>query len=143
MDGVQIGLLGQVHPLVARNYGIDAEIYAAELDFTALTTLVQPEKTYHPLPKYPAVSRDIAVVCDEAVTVGALTDCIRKAGGKLLRDVRLFDIYRGKGIDDGKKSVAFSLTLRADDRTLTDSDSDGAVSAVMTALETAHGAKLR
>ena len=143
VDGVQIGVLGQVHPLVAANYGIDAEIYAAELDFTALTALIRPEKTYQPLPKYPAVSRDIAVVCDEAVTVAALTDCIRKAGGKLLRDVRLFDIYRGKGIDGGKKSVAFSLTLRADDRTLTDSDSEGVIRAVLAALEAELGAKLR
>ena len=143
VDGVQIGLLGQVHPLVAQNYGIDAEIYAAELDFTALCELVQPEKTYHPLPKYPAVSRDIAVVCDEDVTVGALTGCIRKAGGKLLREVRLFDIYRGKGIDDGKKSVAFSLTLRADDRTLTDSDSEGVIRSVLDTLEAELGAKLR
>ena len=143
VGGVQIGLLGQVHPLVAQNYGIDAEIYAAELDFTALCELVQPEKTYHPLPKYPAVSRDIAVVCDEDVTVGALTGCIRKAGGKLLREVRLFDIYRGKGIDDGKKSVAFSLTLRADDRTLTDSDSEGVIRSVLDTLEAELGAKLR
>ncbi len=143
VDGVQIGLLGQVHPLVAQNYGIDTEIYAAELDFTALCELVQPEKTYHPLPKYPAVSRDIAVVCDEDVTVGALTGCIRKAGGKLLREVRLFDIYRGKGIEDGKKSVAFSLTLRADDRTLTDSDSEGVIRSVLDTLEAELGAKLR
>ena len=143
VDGVKIGTLGQVHPLVAQNYGIDAEIYAAELDFTALTALVRPEKTYQPLPKYPAVSRDIAVVCDEAVTVGALTDCIRKAGGKLLREVRLFDIYRGKGIDCGKKSVAFSLTLRADDRTLTDTDSEDVIGAVLAALEAELGAKLR
>ena len=143
VDGVKIGTLGQVHPLVAQNYGIDTEIYAAELDFTALTALVRPEKTYQPLPKYPAVSRDIAVVCDEAVTVGALTDCIRKAGGKLLREVRLFDIYRGKGIDCGKKSVAFSLSLRADDRTLTDTDSEGVIGAVLAALEAELGAKLR
>ena len=143
VDGVKIGTLGQIHPLVAQNYGIDTEIYAAELDFTALTALVRPEKTYQPLPKYPAVSRDIAVVCDEAVTVGALTDCIRKAGGKLLREVRLFDIYRGKGIDCGKKSVAFSLTLRADDRTLTDTDSEGVIGAVLAALEAELGAKLR
>ena len=143
VDGVKIGTLGQVHPLVAQNYGIDTEIYAAELDFTALTALTRPEKTYQPLPKYPAVSRDIAVVCGEAVTVGALTDCIRKAGGKLLREVRLFDIYRGKGIDCGKKSVAFSLTLRADDRTLTDADSEGVIGAVLAALEAELGAKLR
>ena len=143
IDGKDVGIFGQVHPLVAKNYGIDAEIYAAELDFTALSTLELPEKTYVPLPKYPAVSRDIAVVCDEALTVAALESCIRKAGGKLLRQVRLFDIYRGKGIAEGKKSLAFSLTLRADDRTLTDADSDGVISAVLSRLDAELGAKLR
>ncbi len=143
VDGGEIGVFGQVHPLVAKNYGIDADIYAAELDFTALSALLAPASTYVPLPKYPAVSRDIAVVCDEALTVAELTACIQKAGGKLLREVRLFDIYRGKGIEDGKKSTAFSLTLRADDRTLTDADSDGVISAVLKALESELGAKLR
>ena len=143
VDGIEVGVFGQVHPLVAKNYGIDADIYAAELDFTALSNLLAPASTYVPLPKYPAVSRDIAVICDESVTVAELTACIQKAGGKLLRDVRLFDIYRGKGIAEGKKSTAFSLTLRADDRTLTDADSDGVISAVLKALETELGAVLR
>ena len=135
VGGVDLGCFGQIHPLVARSYGIDGEIFAAELNFTALLSLQLPEKTYTPLPKYPAVTRDIAVVCGEAVTVAALSDCIRTAGGKLLRSVELFDIYRGKGIASGSKSAAFRLTLRADDRTLTDADSDGVVSAVLAALE--------
>ena len=143
VDGIDVGVFGQVHPLVAKNYGTDADIYAAELDFTALSGLLAPASTYVPLPKYPAVSRDIAVVCDEALTVAELSACIQKAGGKLLRDVRLFDIYRGKGIAEGKKSTAFSLTLRADDRTLTDADSDSVISAVLKALETELGAVLR
>ena len=143
IDGVDVGVFGQVHPLVAQNYGIDAEVYAAELNFTALAELLAPAATYQPLPKYPAVSRDIAVVCDEEITVAQLDECIRKAGGKLLRDVRLFDIYRGKGIAEGKKSVAFSLTLRADDRTLTDTDSDGLIGKVLEQLGSTLGAKLR
>lgn len=143
VGGVDLGCFGQIHPLVARSYGIDGEIFAAELNFTALLSLQLPEKTYTPLPKYPAVTRDIAVVCDEAVTVAALSDCIRAAGGKLLRSVELFDIYRGKGIAFGSKSAAFRLTLRADDRTLTDADSDGVVSAVLAALEKELNAKLR
>lgn len=143
VGGVDLGCFGQIHPLVARSYGIDGEIFAAELNFTALLSLQLPEKTYTPLPKYPAVTRDIAVVCDEAVTVAALSDCIRAAGGKLLRSVELFDIYRGKGIASGSKSAAFRLTLRADDRTLTDADSDGVVSAVLAALEKELNAKLR
>ena len=143
VGGVDLGCFGQIHPLVARSYGIDGEIFAAELNFTALLSLQLPEKTYTPLPKYPAVTRDIAVVCDEAVTVAALSDCIRAAGGKLLRSVELFDIYRGKGIASGSKSAAFRLTLRADDRTLTDADSDGVVSAILAALEKELNAKLR
>ena len=143
VGGVDLGCFGQIHPLVARSYGIDGEIFAAELNFTALLSLQLPEKTYTPLPKYPAVTRDIAVVCDEAVTVAALSDCIRTAGGRLLRSVELFDIYRGKGIASGSKSAAFRLTLRADDRTLTDADSDGVVSAVLAALEKELNAKLR
>ena len=143
VGGVDLGCFGQIHPLVARSYGIDGEIFAAELNFTALLSLQLPEKTYTPLPKYPAVTRDIAVVCGEAVTVAALSDCIRAAGGKLLRSVELFDIYRGKGIASGSKSAAFRLTLRADDRTLTDADSDGVVSAVLAALGKELNAKLR
>ena len=143
VGGVDLGCFGQIHPLVARSYGIDGEIFAAELNFTALLSLQLPEKTYTPLPKYPAVTRDIAVVCDDSVTVAALSDCIRAAGGKLLRSVELFDIYRGKGIASGSKSAAFRLTLRADDRTLTDADSDGVVSAVLAALEKELNAKLR
>lgn len=143
VGGIDLGCFGQIHPLVARSYGIDGEIFAAELNFTALLSLQLPEKTYTPLPKYPAVTRDIAVVCGEAVTVAALSDCIRTAGGKLLRSVELFDIYRGKGIASGSKSAAFRLTLRADDRTLTDADSDGVVSAVLAALEKELNAKLR
>lgn len=143
VGGVDLGCFGQIHPLVARSYGIDGEIFAAELNFTALLSLQLPEKTYAPLPKYPAVTRDIAVVCGDSVTVAALSDCIRAAGGKLLRSVELFDIYRGKGIASGSKSAAFRLTLRADDRTLTDADSDGVVSAVLAALEKELNAKLR
>ena len=105
VGGVDLGCFGQIHPLVARSYGIDGEIFAAELNFTALLSLQLPEKTYTPLPKYPAVTRDIAVVCDEAVTVAALSDCIRAAGGKLLRSVELFDIYRGKGIASGSTTA--------------------------------------
>ena len=138
-----IGILGQIHPAVAANYGVDAEMYCAELSFDALHSLRGGIPVYKPLPRFPAVARDIAVVCGEAVTVAALSDCIRAAGGKLLRSVELFDIYRGKGIASGSKSAAFRLTLRADDRTLTDADSDGVVSAVLAALEKELNAKLR
>ena len=143
ISGVDVGYLGQIHPLVAANYGMDAEVYCAEINFEKLFALQLPEPTYTPLPKYPAVTRDIAVVCDETVTVGHAQDVITKAGGKLLRNVRLFDIYRGANLGEGKKSLAFSLTLRADDRTLTDDDSEGTIGRILAALKDSLGAILR
>ena len=143
VEGVSIGVMGQVHPLVARNYGMDGEIYCAELNFSEMLRHILPDPTYVPLPRYPAVSRDLAIVCDEAVTVAQAEKIISGAAGKLLRDVRLFDIYRGVGVPAGKKSMAFSLELRADDRTLTDADSEGVTKKVLTALEEKLGATLR
>ena len=138
-----IGVFGQVHPQVAANYGIDGEVYCAELNFTALLTSLAPEGLYTPLPRFPAVERDIAVVCDEKLTVAEVEACIESAGGKLLKKVALFDVYRGKGIPEGKKSLAFSLVLRAEDRTLTDSDSESVMKAILEKLESALGAVLR
>ena len=143
VDGVDIGVMGQVHPLVAANYGMDSEVFCAELNLTKMMGLLLPEPTYVPLPKYPAVSRDLAIVCDEEVTVAQAEKVIAAAAGKLLRDVKLFDIYRGVGVPAGKKSMAFSLELRADDRTLTDSDSESVTSKVLKALEDQLGAILR
>ena len=143
VDGVDIGVMGQVHPLVAANYGMDSEVFCAELNLTKMMGLLLPEPTYVPLPKYPAVSRDLAIVCDEEVTVAQAEKVIAAAAGKLLRDVKLFDIYRGVGVPTGKKSMAFSLELRADDRTLTDSDSESVTSKVLKALEDQLGAILR
>ena len=119
------------------------EVYVAELDFTGLQAALAPERVFHSLPKFPTVSRDLALVCDEAMTVGMLEACIKKAGGKLLRSIQLFDIYRGPGIAPGKKSVAFSLELRADDRTLTDEDTTGVTNAVLEKLKNDLGVTLR
>ena len=143
IGGVDVGYIGQIHPLVAKNYGIDSEIFCAEINFTTLLDLQLPEATYTPLPKYPSVTRDLAVVCDEAVTVAQVENVITSAAGKLLRNIRLFDIYRGTGVPEGKKSMAFSLELRADDRTLTDADSEQVVSKILEALKTTIGAILR
>jgi len=135
IEGIDVGFMGQVHPLVAKNYGIDADVYCAEIDFSKLFTMQLPEPTYVPLPKYPTVSRDLAVLCDEALTVAEVEDVMTAAGGKLLRNIKLFDIYRGTGVPEGKKSVAFALELRADDRTLTDTDSEAVVTKILTALK--------
>ena len=139
----KIGVLGQIHPAVAQNYDVDAPLYCAELSFDALEGAKGPAPLYTPLPKYPAVSRDIAVVCKQEITVGALKACIIKAGGKLLRDVALFDIYQGKGIAEGCKSVAFNLTLRADDRNIVAAEADEEIKAILAALESELGATLR
>ena len=139
----ELGIFGQIHPAVAANYGVDAEIYTAELSFDALYACRGGIPVYQPLPKFPTVSRDLALVCDEKLTVGELEACITNAAGELLRNIRLFDIYRGTGIAEGKKSVAFSLELRADDRTLTDEDSADLVSRVLAQLEEKLGVVIR
>ena len=143
VNGVDVGYLGQVHPLVAKNYGIEAEVYCAEINFSALSEMVLPEPTYTPLPKYPTVSRDLSVLCDETQTVAEVENVMLSAGGKLLRGVKFFDIYRGTGVPAGKKSVSFALELRADDRTLTDTDSEGVVSKILAALKEKLGVTLR
>ena len=143
IDGVDVGYMGQIHPLVAKNYGIECEVYCCEINFNKLFSLQLPDPTYTPLPKYPAVTRDLSFVCDETITVAQAEAVIEKSAGKLLRKISLFDIYRGTGIAEGKKSMAFSLELRADDRTLTDTDSEQVMTKVLTALQAQLGAVLR
>lgn len=138
-----IGVFGQIHPLVAQNYGIDAELYCAELSLDALMKARGADPIYTPLPRFPAVSRDIAIVCDKKIPVAHLIDCIMKSGGEYLKGCSLFDIYTGSHIADGMKSVAFSLTMRADDQTLTDEHAEETVNAVLSALESKFGAKMR
>ena len=138
-----LGCLGQIHPLVARNYGVDAELYCAELSLDELALAKGPDPEYVPLPKFPSVTRDIAVVCDSRVTVAQLEDCIARGAKGLLKEVKLFDIYTGAPIPAGKKSVAFSLKLRHDDHTLTDAEADADVQSVLALLEAELGAVLR
>ena len=134
---------GAMLATVAKNYGMDCEVYCVEIDFTKLFDLKLPEPTYVPLPKYPGVSRDLSLICDEAVTVAQIEDVIRASAGKLLRSVKLFDIYRGTGVPEGKKSMAFSLELRSDERTLTDVDCEGVTGKVLQALKEKLNAILR
>ena len=138
-----LGCFGQIHPLVAQNYGVDGELYCAQLSLSALMQAKGADPEYVPLPKFPAVTRDIAVVCDEKVTVGALEEAIRKGARGLLKEVKLFDIYRGTNIPEGKKSVAFNLVLRADDRSLTSEEADADVKSILETLEKETGAVLR
>ena len=139
----EIGVFGTIHPLVAKKYGTGAEILAAELNVDLMFANVAPENVYHPLPKYPASTRDIAVLCDDVIPVAHMQKAIEKAVGTILESVSLFDVYRGKNIPEGKKSVAYSLKLRRSDRTLTDSECDEAMNKAISTLEEKFAAKLR
>ena len=139
----EIGVLGQIHPLVAANYDVDTELYCAELSFDALIAAKGSDPEYVPLPKFPAVTRDIAVLVDTAVTVGDLEGCIQSAAKGLLKEVALFDIYNGANLPAGKKSVAFNLVLRSDERSLTAQEADDEVKVILDALEKGFGATLR
>lgn len=143
VKGQEVGTLGQIHPLVAANYGVDAELYYADLKFDALFASRGADPEYQPLPKFPAVTRDIAVLVDKAVTVGAMESSIQAAAKGLLKDVTLFDIYEGAKLPAGKKSVAFNLVLRADDRSLTAQEADDEVNLVLERLKKDFGAMLR
>ena len=139
----ELGVLGQIHPLVAANYGVDAEFYCAELSFDALNKVKGGLPVYKPLPRFPSVTRDIAVVCDGSIPVGELMQCILSSGGQYLKDCALFDVYTGSHIAAGMKSVAFSLTMRSDDQTLTDDHAEETVAAVLAALKEKFNAVMR
>ena len=143
LNGKTLGVLGQIHPSVAANYGVEEELYAAELDFGVLYEARGALPVYQPLPRFPAVTRDIAVVCKKEITVAALEDCIRRGAKGLLKDVSLFDIYTGPGIAPSKKSVAFNLQLRADDRNLTAEEADADVGSILDLLKAELDAALR
>nr|WP_300127060.1 phenylalanine--tRNA ligase subunit beta [uncultured Butyricicoccus sp.] len=139
----RLGVFGAVHPLVSKKYGMNGEVLAAELTMDALFAAMDNTKLYQPLPKFPASTRDIAVLCDNEIPVASLEQTIRKAAGNLLENVTLFDVYKGDQIPAGKKSVAYSMSLRAADRTLTDEECDKAMKKAIAALENEFGATLR
>ena len=138
-----LGVLGQLHPLTAENYGMDVEVWFAELDFDALFASRGGAPVYQPLPRFPAATRDLSLVCAEAVTVGQLSDTIRAHGGQYLEDVKFAGVYRGAPILPGFKSVTFSLTLRAADQTLTVEHADEAVRTILAGVEQSLGAVIR
>ncbi len=142
-DGTVLGTFGELHPNVIKNCGITGVAAAAELNFDALFAARGAEPTYQPLPRFPAVLRDLALACDEEITVQALERAIRKAGGALLHSVDFFDVYRGASIPEGKKSVAFSLSFRKEDSSLTDGEIEPCMNGILAALEAELGAKLR
>jgi phenylalanyl-tRNA synthetase beta chain len=127
---------------VQENYDIDTRVYAAIVDEALLMKNSIVEKHYTPLPKFPSTARDIAVTCDDTIPVMELEKAMKAAAGKLIEKIELFDVYRGHQIPQGKKSVAFSVVMRAADRTLTDQEADSAVKKVLKSLEN-MGAVLR
>ena len=139
----EIGILGQVHPLVMQNYGVDCDVYAAELDFDAIFDLMATEKLYTPLPKFPATTRDFSFVCDEDIEVGSIEEEMAKAGGKLVESIALFDIYRGPQVGENKKSVSIRVTLRASDRTLTVEEAEKTSNKILNALNKQFNITLR
>ncbi len=132
---VTLGLIGQVHPAVADNYKVDVPLYLAHIDLAALLEKTGGSPVYQPLPRFPVSTRDLALVCDEEVSNAQITTTMKKAMGKLLADWQLFDVYRSERLGEGKKSLAYALTLRAEDRTLTDEECDKAVAKALKALE--------
>lgn len=139
-NGELLGTIGEMHPDVTERYGIDERVYTCELLFSVIMLQAKSEILYQPLPKYPAVTRDISLTVDEIVTVGAIEEVIRESGEAILEDASLFDVYRGKQVGEGKKSVAFALTYRDAEKTLTDEEVNSVHTKVLEALKTELGA---
>lgn len=130
-----IGYLGEIHPEVADNYDIDTKVYVAVLDMPEVLPFASFDRKYEGIAKYPAVSRDISMVVPKNILVGDIENVIEQRGGKILESYQLFDIYEGAQIKEGFKSVAYSITFRAKDRTLEDSDVSGAMKKILNGLE--------
>ena len=138
----KIAVLGEVHPDVLDRYDIGVRAYVAEIYVDKLYAVTPKKKIYKALPKFPAVTRDFALLCDKDIPVGDLQEAMKEAAGKLCENVELFDVYEGNQIPEGKKSVAFSVTLRSVEATLTDEQIDGTCKRIIKKLE-AKGATLR
>lgn len=121
-NDVKLGYIGEIHPLVQEKYDVDQRVIVFELDFDEITRLYDENKRYQPITKYPAVTRDLGVIVPEEVSARELEETVKECGKELLQDVRLFDVYKGKQIENGCKSMAFSLTWQAEDKTLTDDE---------------------
>lgn len=132
---VVLGYFGEVHPIVLKNYEIGTRAYVAKLNIPEILEIVDTESIYKPLPKFPTSTRDLSLICDEKLPVGEIEKAIKEGCGKLLEKVSLFDVYQGKQIEQGKKSVSYSIILRSAEATLTDEQADNAVKKTLKALE--------
>jgi len=141
--GQEAGFLGEIHPTVAENYGIGAKVYVACISCSLIYERASLVSQYKPLPKYPAMTRDIAMLVKDEIASGQIERIIRKRGGKLIESVNLFDIYKGAQIAEGMKSLAYSISFRAEDRTLTDDEISEKMDTIIASLEKETGANLR
>lgn len=141
-DGTILGIMGEIHPTVQENYGLGTKTYIAKLNIPEMMSISVTDISYKPLPKFPASTRDLSVICDDALPVAEIEKAIKGAVGKILEKVTLFDVYKGKQIEDGKKSVSYSITMRSHEGTLTDEQADSAMKKALKALA-AIGAELR
>ena len=141
-NNVECAVFGELHPTVANSYGIDTKVYIAEIKLDVLLGINKRKTVYKPLPKFPAVERDFAMLCDSDIPVGNLEKAISQGAGRLLEKIELFDIYQGAQIPEGKKSVAFSVYLRSADSTLTDKEIEDVSGKIIKKLESI-GAELR
>lgn len=139
----KVGVLGEVHPDVSENYGVDENCYLAELNLDLLFEYAKTDKKYKALPKFPAVTRDIALLVDDEILVQEIEDTIRRAGGNLVEKVELFDIYKGAQIPEGKKSIAYAIAYRDEKKTLKDNDVNKVHDKILRSLEHKLGATLR
>ena len=139
--GREIGWVGALHPKLLQKLGVSETIFVFDLEWEAITEARLPEFTA--VSKYPSIRRDLAVVIEETLTSDKLVECIRGILPNLLKEIRIFDVYKGKGVDSGRKSVALGLILQDSSRTLTDQDVDAAMADVMSELQKQLGATLR
>ena len=143
INNKRIGYLGEIHPDVLDNYNIPTRVYIAELDFEEVFLQTDLTIQYKPLPKYPSIERDIAVVVAEEITAGQVEEIIRNKGGKLVSEVNLFDIYKGSQIEEGYKSMAYSIAYRSDEKTLNEDDITKIHNKILNSLANQIGATLR
>ncbi len=141
---VTLGWLGELHPGVREKYDIAPRVYAACVDLSALYSVVKGYKPkFAPLPKFPSVNRDIALRVRAEVAAAEIEEAIRERGGQYLAEVKLFDVYQGKQMAEGYKSMAYSLRFRAADRSLSDEDIQKPMRIILAHLQNKLGAELR
>lgn len=133
-NGNAIGYVGEIHPSVQETYGFGTRVYVAKMNINEMMPLSVTEVTYQPSPKFPAITRDLSLTCEDSLPVGTMEKAIKNAVGKVLEKVTLFDVYKGKQIADGMKSVSFSISMRSHEGTLTDEQADAAMKRVLKAL---------